>query len=363
MPAPTPPPGADVYLTSFLSKIHLWGIVSDLDTPSMMAGSLEILAGDGAIALDALVGPQGNPGQNAPIVDMQWEDYASVDDLPQTLGDDDIDVGKAWWIGNMVYVWDGETYNERMMGVPGPAGPVPNIHPTVQLLDPDDDDLESTVEVTGTALNPGWLLKLKAPRGPRGLNATIRDATDFDNTNPPNIGEAIVWNGQKFEALPRGDIMPRFYTMPEANFTSFTGLTSRQPIGSIVIPPQEFDWVPYVQGHLRAVGVEADSDPLILGCEVRLGHPTTGQLVARGFGNSSTWTTLVPHASMPGSPNTAITPDNNVAVVQAGATGQDTTLYVSLFNDGITGVYIFNKKNAQLSVLCIPVGGFGNGGS
>jgi hypothetical protein len=157
--------------------------------------------------------------------------------------------------------------------------------------------------------------------------------------------------------------MPKFYTMPEANFTSFTGLTTRQQIGSIVIPPQEFDWVPYVTGHIRAVGVEADSDPLILGCEVRVGHPTTGQLVGRGFGNSSTWTTIVPHVSMNGAPNDAITPDNGVGVVPAGSTGMDTTIYVNLFNDGISGAYIFNKKNAQLSIICMPVSGFVSGGS
>ncbi|MUL44459.1 phage tail protein [Mycobacterium sp. CBMA293] len=363
MPAPTPPPGSDVYLGSVLTNVHLWGIISDLDTPTMMAGSFEILGKDGAIALDALVGPQGVPGENAPIVDMQWEDFDSPEDLPTNLTDDPVDVGKAWWIENMVYVWDGTGWRIRMMGVAGPAGPVPNIHPTVQLLNPDDDSLESTIEVSGTALNPGWLLKLKAPRGPKGNNATLRNATDYDNAVAPQIGEAIVWNGHKFQARSIGNIMPRFYTMPEANFTNFSGMTTRMQIGSIVIPPQQFDWVPYVTGHIRAVGIEADSDPLILGCEVRVGHPSTGQLIGRGFGNSSTWTTIVPHVSMPGAPNDAITPDNRVGVVPAYSTGAATTIYVNLFNDGITGVYSFNKRNAQLAIQCIPVSGIIGGGS
>lgn len=358
-----PIPGQDVYLGSILTNVHLWGIISDLDTPSMMSGSFEILGNDGAIALDALVGPKGNPGQNAPIVDMQWDSIEDVEDLPQNLTDEDEDIGKAWWIGNQVYVWDGDQYRIRAMGTQGPPGPVPNIAPSVELLDPDDDDLESSIEVTGTAANPGWLLKLKAPRGPQGDNATIRDASDYDDSEAPEIGEAIVWNGDNFQAQPIGNIMPRFFSVPEANFTNFTGLATRQQIAMAVIPPQEFDWVPMVQGHIRAVGVEADSDPLILGCEVRLGDPTTGTLIARGFGNSSTWTTIVPHFSMPGAPNDAITPDNNVAVVQAGATGAATTLYMNLFNDGIAGAYIFNKKDAQMSVLCIPVSGFDVGGS
>lgn len=351
--------GQDVYLGSILTNVHLWGIISDLDTPSMMSGSFEILGNDGAIALDALQGPPGRPGDNAPIVDMQWTSIEDPEDLPANLTDDPEDVGKAWWIGNQVYVWDGDQYRIRAMGTQGPPGPVPNISPTVELLDPDDDDLESSIEVKGTAANPLWHLKLKAPRGPQGENATIRDATDYDDTEPPEIGEAIVWNGENFQAQPIGNIITKFYSIPEANFSSFSGFTSRQQIASIVIPPMEWDWIPWVSGHIRAVGIEADSDPLILGCEVRVGHPTTGQLVGRGFGNSSTWTTIVPHFSMGSAPNVAVTPENNVAVIPAGSTGQATTLYVNLYNDGAIGAYIFNKRNAQLAVQCIPVSGWG----
>lgn len=354
-------PGEDVYLGSILTNVHLWGIISDLDTPSMMHGSFDVLGNDGAITLDALVGPQGPPGENAPIVKMQWSSITEPEDLPDNLTDDEVDVGKAWWIGNQVYVWDGKQWRIRAMGTPGPPGPVPNIAPSVQLLDPDDPNVESTIEVSGTAANPGWLLKLKAPRGPKGDNATIRDATDYDDTEPPEIGEAIVWNGTNFQAQPIGNIMPRFFSVPQANFTNFTGITTRQQIASFSVPPMEFDWVPYVTGHLRAVGVEADSDPLILGCEVRLGHPSSGVLVARGFGNSSTWTTIVPHFSTNSAPNDAITPDNGVAVVPANSTGTASTLYVNLFNDGIAGVYNFNRNGAQLSVLCIPVSGFAMG--
>jgi hypothetical protein len=354
-----PMAGEDVYLGSILSNVHLWGIISDLDTPSMMSGSFEILGNDGAITLDALVGPKGNTGANAPIVDMQWDEIDDPADLPDNLTDDDTDIGKAWWIGNQVYVWDGNSYQMKAMGTQGPPGPVPNITPTVELLDPDDDDLETTVEVTGTAANPGWHMKLKAPKGPQGDNATIRDASDYSETDSgsPQVGDTITWDGTQYSPQQVGSVTTRFYSVPEANFTNFSGLTTRQQIASFIIPPQEFDWVPYVTGHMRAVGIEADADPLILGCEVRLGNPTSGVLVARGFGNSSTWTTIVPHFSQPGAPNDAVTPDNGVAVVPAGATGEATTLYLLLRNDGLAGVYSFNRKDAQMSVLVIPVSG------
>lgn len=348
-------PGEDVYLGSILTNVHLWGIVSDIATPSLMSGSFEILGNDGAITLDALVGPQGVPGEAAPIVKMQYDSIDDVGDLPQNLLDIDADIGKAWWIDNIVYVWSGTAYHAKAMGTQGPPGPVPDITPSVQLLDPDDPELVSEIVVSGTAASPGWLLKLKAPKGPQGDNATIRDAVDYDDTYPPEIGEAIVWNGTKFQALQVGDIMPRFFSVPEANFESFTGLATRQQIGAFAVPAQEFDWVPYVVGHIRTIGIELDDDPLVLGCEVRLGHPTAGTLIGRGFGNPSTWTTIVPHFSSPGSPNDAITPDNELAMVPANHTDASGTVYINLFNDGLTGAYAFNKKDAQLSVLVIPV--------
>lgn len=123
------PAGSDVYLGSILSNVHLWGMVSDLATLSMMSGSFEILANDGAITLDALVGPQGIPGQNSPIVEMQWDHFDSPDDLPDNLTDTEEDIGKAWWIGNQVYVWDGTGYQIKAMGTQGPPGPVPSSTP------------------------------------------------------------------------------------------------------------------------------------------------------------------------------------------------------------------------------------------
>lgn len=348
--------GDKVYIGSILTNVHLWGIVSDLDTPSMMSGSFEVLGNDGAIALDALVGPQGVPGENSPIVKMNYDTIDDVADLPNYLTDSESDVGQAWWIGNQVYMWTGSGFVAKAMGTQGPPGPVPKIHPSVQLLDPDDDDLVSEIVTSGTDAEPGWLLKLKAPKGPKGDNARILEAEDFDNSTPPDVGQAVVWNGEKFAAASVGDIFPRLYSIPEAAFTSYTGMTTRHTIGTFQIPPQDFYWTAMVIGHIRAVGVELDADPLILGCEVRLGHSTAGTLIGRGFGNSSSWTTIVPHYSSPQATYDAITPENGVGVVVPNHTDDSGTLYINLFNDGLTGVYNFSKTNAQLAVLVLPVG-------
>lgn len=350
-------PGDDVYLGSVLVNMHCWGMVSDLSTPGGITGTFEVAQNDGAITLDALVGPQGVPGENAPIVKMQYQ--SSIDDpedLPDNLTDDPADIGKAWWVGNIVYLWDGEHYVPKQMGTQGPPGPVPNISPSVQLLDPDDPELVSEIVVSGTAANPGWLLKLKAPKGPQGDNATIRDATDYDDSTPPAAGQVIAWNGTDYAPKDFNPLATKIYSIPEAAFTNYSGISSRAQIASFPIPPQEFDWQPIVFGHIKAAGLESDDTPFEIGMEVRLGDPTSGQLIGRGFGNSSQWATVVPHYSTSGSPTVAVTPDNGVGVVPAYHTGTAGTIYVNLYNDGFAGgIYQFNKTNAQLVVMVVPV--------
>ena len=349
-------PGDNVYLGSVLSRLHFYGIVSDMDQPGGVTGTFELADGDGAITLDALVGPPGPPGQPADIVKMQLA--SSIDDpedLPQNLTDDPVDVGKAWWIGNVVYIWDGHQYRIKQMGTQGPPGPVPQITPTVELLNPDDPNVSNEVIVSGTSTHPTWLLRLKAPRGPKGDNATIRDATDYDDSVPPSVGQVIAWNGKDFAPQDPNVLTPRFFTVPQANFVNFTGISTRHTIGSFLIPPMPFDYVPIVWGHIKSTGVELDADPFIIGCEVRIGNATSGELIGRGFGNISTWTTIVPHVSTNQDITRAISPDNGVGVIPGYSTGEASTLYINLFNDGLAGVYQFNRNNAQLAVMVMPV--------
>lgn len=256
--------------------------------------------------------------------------------------------------GSRAYIWFGDHYRILMMGSEGPPGPVPRITWGVELLDPDGAENSSVLQ-TGTAYNPSVLLKLKVPRGPRGYNATIRDATDYDDSEAPETGQVLMWDGANFRPAHIGSIIPKPYTVPEAAFTNFEGLTTRAPIGAFPVPPLDFPWKPFVWGKVKAFGLELDADPLIIGCEVRLGHPTTGQLVARGFGNSSSWAHISPHTSTPSDPEVALTPGNGLALVPANHTGSAGTLYVNLYNDGLAGAYLFNRANAQLAVLAVPV--------
>ena len=349
-------PGDTTYLGSILTNVHLWGVISDLDTPSGMIGTFEILGNDGAITMDALTGPRGLPGENAPIVKMQYTSpIDNVDDLPNDLTDNEIDIGKAWWIGNQVYVWDGAAFRQHAMGTVGPPGPTPRLHTSIDLIDPDSPE-DSSVEPGGTLIDPTLYFRIKAPRGPQGTPANLTDSPDYDNTNEPQDGDVMTFNGDFWVPVAPVNLTPRLYSVPESAFSSFTGLATRHQIGVFAVPPQPFPWTALVIGHIRAIGIELDYDPLILGSEVRLGDPSTGTLIGRGFGNSSTWTTIVPHYSTPQSASDAISPDSGYAEVPAGHTGTQGTIYFNLFNDGLTGAYNFNRNNAQAVVLVIPTG-------
>ncbi len=347
-----PIPGDPVYLGSFLSNTHWYGVVGDGDTPAMQVATMEAVGQDAVIALDVLKGDKGDKGDPADIVQMQWDSTITApSQLPQDLNAT-TDVGKAWWVNSMVYVWVGDHYIAKQMGSPGQPGPVPNITFTAERVPPGTG---TTIVQSGTSANPILHLKVDAPAGPVGPADAITSATDYDNTLPPENGQVVTWNGtkSKWEASDFAAKHPMFYSMPEAAFTNFTGVAQRHSIGSWTIPAQDFAYVPYVTGHIKAAGVELDADPLIIGCEVRLGDPISGQLVGRGFGNISSWATITPHFSTTGDPNAAVSPDNGVAEVPAGTA---MNIHVNLYNDGLLGAYIFQRAGSQLGILLVPQG-------
>lgn len=350
--------GDAVALFQTLLSATWYGIISDKDTPGGFAATLEMVDGEAVITTDVLVGPKGDKGDPAPIVDLQWPALDSVADLipiKDTL--DETDKGKAWWIGTLVYVWDGTDFQAVQPGPAGPKGATPNITITAETIPMEERGPGVTDEVvrTGTSLNPHFHFRLLAPQGPVGPSTNISHAPDYDDSVAPDDGQVLTWNDTlgKWQPSDFAAKHPRFYSVPEAAFSNFTGLAQRHPILTYVVPPQDFAWTPYVTGHIKAFGVELDSDPLTIGVEVRLGDPLTGQLIGRGFGNIASWTTIAPHFSTSGDPNTAVAPDNGVALVPPGEPAQ---INVNLYNDGLLGAYIFNRNGAQLSILVIPQG-------
>jgi hypothetical protein len=362
----TPQIGDSVYLGTIAGNLHIHGVISDLDSPDQVSGSLEVDGPNMLLSLRAIQGPPGRQGDNAPIWDLQQQVFDDVDDLPDNLTDEDVDIGKLYMVrmydedGNPIstraYLWFGTHWEWFIMGYAGPAGPVPIITWNVELLDPDDDDLENEIVQTGDNYYPSLLMRIKAPRGPVGPSTNIADAPDVDFTTPPETGDSLVYNGTKWVPLPSATIRPLFYTIPQSAFVDVPlGFGTVVQICAWEIPETEWDVVPYVQGQCRITGIEADADPFIIGAQVRLGHPTSGTLLARGYGNITSYVDLKPHTSTNTTPSDAISPGNGRGVIPANTTGTDATLYTSAFNDGVAGVYNFSKNGAGLSVVLYPV--------
>lgn len=355
-----PIPGDPVYLGSFLTNTHWYGVVGDGETPAMQVATMEAVHQDAVIALDALQGAQGEKGDPADIVRLQYDSaiddtselptasQANGFDRPLTIDD----AGMAWWVGNLVYMWTGTHYVAKAMGSPGQTGATPHITVTTERIAPG---LPSTVVRGGTTLNPTLHFRISAPAGPQGPASAITLASDYDNTLPPENGQIVTWNDakNKWEPSDFAAKHPRMYSVPEQAFTNFTGITQRQTILSYELEAQDYDYVPHIEGHIKAFGVEFDSDPLTIGCEVRLNDATTGPLIGRGFGNIASWSHIKPHFSSSSDPTTAVAPDNSVAQVNA---GQRATIYVNLKNDGLFGAYIYNRGGSQLVITTIPQG-------
>jgi hypothetical protein len=363
----TPSVGDQVYLGTFLVNTHVYGVVTPSDTPDQFSATFEIMGDQGTLMTNALIGPKGDPGQNAFALRLQKDNIDDPANLPTTLRNTDADVGKYWLIddvdsdGNIIgtsaYIWYGTSWRRMMMGTPGPPGPVPVITPSVTLLDPNGTE-NTNIDVQGTTFNPFWDLRLKVPLGPTGPpGSALSGAGDVDFlSRTPQAGDILQFNGTKWVAAPVDTVVARPYSVPESAFTSFSGLSQRATIGTFAIPPQPFPWTPIVFGQLGAWGLELSTAPLTIGAEVRLGDPVTGALVGRGFGNSMGEVVILPHFSSPSKPTAALTPTNGVATVPANHTNPATgTLYVNLYNDGVAGVYIFQPTDAQLFVFCTPL--------
>lgn len=187
------------------------------------------------------------------------------------------------------------------------------------------------------------------------LTFTDDNGESTTSQSPPTLSSATA-NFPVWVPVSISQLIPGPYSMPEGAFTGFSGISSAAAIGSFTIPPQPFPWTPVVWGHIGAFGVELSANPLMIGCEVLLGNPTTGTLIGRGFGNTLGEVNIMPHYSAPGAPGNAITPANGLAVVPANHSNPaEGTIYVNLFNDGAIGLYVFSPTDAQLFVMLVPV--------
>lgn len=355
-----------VPLGQALMNFTWWGYVTDIDTPTGVWATMEAVGDEAFVTMDVLQGPRGFKGENAPLVDILWDpDIETVADLEKYDDWGYEQRNQGFWIGDLVYIWDGlGTWKPKRPGPAGPRGktPIISVQAADEILTWEDQllGIQPDIDISGTPENP--LITLQLPQGQPGIpgpSGPIRQAADYAEPagGPVNKSALLYDTGTgKWTATSPYIYAPRFFTVPEGAFTNFSGVATRQQVCAFQIPAMPFDYIIRVGGHMQAVGLEVDADPLIIGAEVRLGNATSGQLIGRGFGNISTWVTFSPHYSTGATPMDAVTPDGSIGRVPKNTSGPGSTVYVNLYNDGLFGIYNFNKSGAQLDLELIPVG-------
>jgi hypothetical protein len=363
------------YLRNVLAQRDTYAVVTQ-DRNGNITLSAEIGAGAGDLEVAALIGPEGPSGADQFVLRPQLEVYSTPElltDEQADLTNTNADIGKYWLIdqtdvdGNVLlsaaFIWFGTEFRYLPFGTQGPPGTYPVIAPSVNLLAPDENSLVDDVTGSGTAADPYiWNLELSIPQGPFGPSASLASMPDVAEATPPTVGQFLGYQGNTFDGNPvwqptdAGEIIPRPYTIPTNAFNSFSGIDfgSTITVAAFTVPANPFPWKPVVFGLIEMFEIELSFQPLLIGAEVMLNSPT-GQVVARGFGNTvGGIIPLIPHCSTPASPTTAMTPSNSTALVAANTPA---TLYVNLVNDGIVALYDFNANNAQLFVMAVAVSG------
>jgi hypothetical protein len=162
-----------------------------------------------------------------------------------------------------------------------------------------------------------------------GSSTTFTDTgSEITSSQVPPLTSVLAYTGltapdgsPEWVPFDIDQFLPQTWSMPQSEFTPYTGISQQAPIGSFSLPPQPFPWTPIVWGHLSAGGLSLGSDPLMIGCQVLLDNQTGGQQVGRGLGTELGEINIVPHYSTPTNPNANITPNNGMAVIAATPSG------------------------------------------
>jgi hypothetical protein len=353
------------------ARLDFWGMPRTPGDPSIIAGTITEVDGQGDVVLDVFIGPKGDPGNPLPPWRIEWDStIVNVGDLPAVAGLDESDDGRAWVIGTHLYVYVHELGGYRSIdaGIQGPQGITPNIDASAELVvTTDPDDLVVPVTESGVSTHPNFKFHIPtAPLiGPPGPSTNIRGAPDYDNTIPPQDGQGVVWNDEK-EKFEPGDLSPTsatMYTIPQSNFVAYSGSAGRQLIASLDVDALLYAWYPDVTGSVVIQRNFLSSAQVEV--EVRIGDTGvgTGETAPLcGIGpfdpswallDSAAVANISPHFSDDANPSRAVSPGTAAGRVPA---GQAKTIYVFLHKIGGTGTYAMPDSGVnQLRLLQFPV--------
>lgn len=355
--------GRSVYLKFF-------AMPRNAGDPRRVEGTLTLVGSEGVLTLDALVGPQGVPGEPSPIIRPEWgSPVQDVDDLPALATLDESDDARAWYIDGEWHVYSHRA-NEYVVvqgSIPGPPGQTPDISVTAEAVEVDTGTFTYgpiEVEESGTSTAPNFHIKIPALPGPEGPASAIELASDYDDTVPSEPGDFLIkLDNDKWGPGSPTLLTPRKYTIPHNSFINHTGAEGRFLIASLNIPPQGTDWYPDVVGHLRLRRSALFSSAQCR-VEVRIG-PTgtagtgeTSPICALGpydpagaLFDSITMRYIAPHFSDSGNPDRSLTPDS-----EEGRCDGNTayTVFVFVHKQGGSGNWEFTRDDAQIRIDCCP---------
>lgn len=360
-----------IYIGGIPVFMHFWAIARNPGEPVRIESTFTKVGSVADLTLDALVGPQGNPGQAAPVMRPQWgSSISEVEDLPDVGTLDDSDDGRAWYIDGKWYVYSDilNDYHAIEGSIPGPVGATPNISVSAEVIEAEGS-VYGPIEVveTGTSTAPNFHIKIPGVEGPEGPASAIRLASDYDDTDPPDGGDALVWDDDTEKWKPGSPTLyvPKKYSIAHVNWTDYSGSAGRQLIASRNIPAQEFDWYPDVLGHVRwnrgflsTAQVEIEVRIGVTGGSTGEAEPLCGlgpYDPASALFDSATISNITPHFSDTINPGRELSPDSSEGRCLA---GDAMTVYVFTHRIGGSGSYSFTKGTpapAQLRINVEPV--------
>lgn len=301
-------------------------------------------------------GEKGDPGAQMWIRGL----ITDRNQLPQNLRD--VDQGTCYVDTNSrsAWVWNGQDYIEipEFVGVRGEPGATPKIQ--IGSVQPGGD---ASVRVNqGASTQDTVVLDFVLPQGPvgpagpqgaEGTASNLSSSPDVDVSQPPVLGEALVWNGSKW--APRTVLAPVGpWVLGEGDFNSFhqeligSGDMNEKLICSYTVPGLPFDWHPVVLGgQLKVetpIGVRYDA-------EVRVGNAQKGDII--GYGMGKPYERREDYMEIHPFTDSRITPGSPVGVVKANTA---TTIYVVLKKaQGTIGGWDFWREKASLAFIAMPV--------
>lgn len=335
--------------------------------PSRIEGTFTLMAGEGTLTLDALVGPKGDPGEAAPIMRPQYDSPVDdVGDLPDPHTLDDSDNGRGWYIDGAWHVWQNGAYHIIQGSIPGPPGITPDISVTAEQVDADFPPVFGPIDVeeTGTTTAPNFNIKIPAVRGEPGPAAAIEDALDYDDGGTPSqIGDWLIKRtATKWGPGTPAIALPQIWTIPEAGFIAHSGSEGRFLIASQNLPALEEDWYPDVLGHVKMSRALLSTAQLEIEVRIGLTGASTGETEPLcGFApddpallsiDQTYIQVILPHYSDNSQQLRSVSPDTSVGRVLA---GQTMTVYVFVHKAGGSGGYVFATPGAQLRIMAVPV--------